>query len=161
MNHLLHTGPLGPMRLAAAGDALAGVWFEGQKHFPPDADGWTLVPQDPLLQEAARQLDAYFAGRLDAFDLPLAAPAGTAFQQRVWDALRTIPRGATESYGALARRLDHPAAVRAVGAAVGRNPWSVVVPCHRVLGRAGAMTGYAGGIERKTALLRLEGALSH
>jgi methylated-DNA-[protein]-cysteine S-methyltransferase len=161
MKYLFHSSPLGPMRLAADGEALAGVWFEGQKHFPQDVSGWTLEPSHPLLCEAARQMDAYFDGRLPSFDLPLAAPAGTAFQQRVWDALLNIPRGATESYGELARRLGHASAVRAVGAAVGRNPWSVVVPCHRVLGKAGALTGYAGGIDRKTALLRLEGALRH
>ena len=161
MKYLVHPGPLGPMRLAAAGGAIAGAWFEGQKHFPQAAAHWEPAPADPLLREAARQLDAYFDGRLPAFDLPLAAPAATAFQQRVWDALLHIPRGATESYGALARRLGQASAVRAVGAAVGRNPWSVVVPCHRVLGQSGALTGYAGGIERKAALLRLEGALPH
>jgi len=161
MKYLVHPGPLGPMRLAAARGALAGVWFEGQKHFPQDLSGWALEPADPLLREASRQLDAYFDGRLPSFELPLAAPAGTAFQQRVWTALLHIPRGATESYGALARRLGQPTAVRAVGAAVGRNPWSVVVPCHRVLGQGGSLTGYAGGIDRKTALLRLEGALPH
>ena len=112
-----------------------------------------------VLREAAAQLVDYLAGRRAAFDLPLDLSHGTAFQQEVWRALRGIPRGATTSYGALGTRVGRPAAMRAVGAAVGRNPISVIVPCHRVIGAGGALTGYAGGLDRKTALLTLEGAL--
>lgn len=150
--------PLGRMLLAATDRGLAGVWFEGQKH-GPDAGGWPEDRAHPVLVEAAAQLRAYFAGERDAFDLPLDLQAGTPFQQSVWNALRAIPTGGTTSYAQLARGLGKASAARAIGAAVGRNPISVVVPCHRVLGTGGALTGYAGGLERKTALLRLEGAL--
>ncbi|HSW20067.1 MAG TPA: methylated-DNA--[protein]-cysteine S-methyltransferase [Ramlibacter sp.] len=150
------SSPLGPMLLAATDLGLAGLWFEGQKHWPEPAALWRAQPDHAVLREAASQLDAYFAGRLRRFDLPLDVQGGTPFQARVWQALMEIERGATLSYGALAERLGQPAAVRAVGAAVGRNPVSIVVPCHRVVGKGGSLTGYAGGLERKTALLRLE-----
>ena len=153
-----YDSPLGRMLLAATGRGLAGVWFEGQKH-GPDSRGWPEDPRHPVLREAAAQLRAYFAGERDGFELPLDLQAGTAFQQSVWAALREIPRGGTASYAQLARRLGRPRAARAIGAAVGRNPVSVVVPCHRVLGTDGSLTGYAGGLDRKTALLKLEGAL--
>lgn len=146
--------PLGRVCLARTAQGLAGLWFEGQKHHP----GELTVPRrddDPLLAEAARQLDRYFAGERSTFDLPLDLQ-GTPFQQSVWQALRRIPPGRTCSYGALAQALGAPSAVRAVGAAVGRNPASLVVPCHRVLGQDGSLTGYAGGIDRKRALLSLE-----
>ncbi|RYF13753.1 MAG: methylated-DNA--[protein]-cysteine S-methyltransferase [Comamonadaceae bacterium] len=150
--------PLGRVLLAATDRGLAGAWFEGQKH-GPDASGWPEDPAHPVLVEAAVQLRAYFAGERDGFDLPLDLQAGTPFQQSVWNALRAIPTGGTTSYAQLARGLGRANAARAIGAAVGRNPISVVVPCHRVVGTGGALTGYAGGLERKTALLRLEGAL--
>lgn len=153
-----HASPLGPMLLAATDTGLAGVWFEGQRH-GPDRAGWREQPEHPVLREARAQLDDYFAGRRSAFDLPLDLQAGTPFQQSVWRALLEIAPGATASYAELGRRLGKPQASRAVGAAVGRNPVSIVVPCHRVLGTGGALTGYAGGLERKRALLRLEGAL--
>lgn len=150
--------PMGTMLLAASDRGLAGVWFLGQRHGPEGAPA-PDAPDHPVLAEAAAQLTAYFAGERDAFDLPLDLAYGTPFQQSVWQALLAIPRGQTTSYAELGRRLGRPQAARAVGAAVGRNPVSIVVPCHRVLGTAGGLTGYAGGIERKTALLRLEGAL--
>jgi methylated-DNA-[protein]-cysteine S-methyltransferase len=153
-----YESPLGRMLLAASDQGLAGVWFVGQRH-GPDSSGWREEPQHPVLREAMAQLQAYFAGERQDFDLPLDLQAGTPFQQSVWDALQRIPRGGTTSYAELARRLGRPQAARAIGAAVGRNPVSVVVPCHRVLGTGGALTGYAGGLERKTALLQLEGAL--
>ena len=153
-----YESPLGTMLLAASDCGLAGVWFLGQRH-GPDSSGWREDPQHPVLREAVAQLTAYFAGERTGFDLPLDLQAGTAFQQSVWDALRAIPRGGTTSYAELARRLGKPQAARAIGAAVGRNPVSIVVPCHRVLGTDGTLTGYAGGLERKTALLQLEGAL--
>ena len=112
-----------------------------------------------MLRQAVSQLAEYFAGHRTRFDLPLDLQGGTAFQRAVWTALLGIPAGQTVSYGAISQRIGKPAAVRAVGAAVGRNPVSVVVPCHRVLGGDGALTGYAGGLDRKTALLRLEGVL--
>ncbi len=146
--------PLGRVRLARTARGLAGLWFEGQKHHP----GELAVPQRPddeLLREAASQLQRYFAGTLARFDLPLDLQ-GTPFQRSVWQALLRIPSGRTCSYGELARSIGAPAAVRAVGAAIGRNPASLVVPCHRVLGTDGALTGYAGGVDRKRALLALE-----
>lgn len=151
--------PLGPMTLAASAQGLCGVWFEGQRHGPSDERlrGFTSVTAHPLLQDASAQLRAYFAGDLNRFDLPLDLSAGTAFQQSVWQALLQIPSGRNQSYGDLARQLTKPKAVRAVGAAVGRNPVSIIVPCHRVLGTGGQLTGYAGGLWRKQALLQLEG----
>lgn len=153
-----YESPLGTMLLAASDRGLAGVWFLGQRH-GPDSSGWREDPRHPVLREAVAQLAAYFAGERTDFDLPLDLQAGTAFQQSVWDALLAIPSGGTTSYAELARRLGKPQAARAIGAAVGRNPVSIVVPCHRVLGTDGTLTGYAGGLERKTALLQLEGAL--
>ncbi len=150
-----YASPLGPMILAAHGKRLAGVWFEGQSH-QPDPANWPQADTDPLLQETIAQLSDYFAGRRQVFDLPLDLGSGTAFQQSVWRALLGIDYGANTSYGALSAAIVKPAAVRAVGGAVGRNPLSIVVPCHRVLGAHGALTGYAGGLERKVKLLQLE-----
>jgi methylated-DNA-[protein]-cysteine S-methyltransferase len=154
---LRYDSPLGPMWLAASDSGLAGAWFEGQRH-GPDRSGWSEQPAHALLRQAAAQLAGWFAGGRQQFELPLDLAAGTPFQQAVWRSLLAIPRGGTTSYAALARALGRPQAARAVGAAVGRNPLSIIVPCHRVLGTGGALTGYAGGLERKTALLRLEGA---
>ena len=153
--HARFQSPLGPMILAATARGLAGVWFEGQRHLP-DCSGWPVEPEHPLLRKAMLQLDEYFAGTRTRFDLPLDMQGGTAFQQSVWQALLSIPPGGTTSYGALSRHVGQGTAVRAVGAAVGRNPLSIVVPCHRVLGSDGSLTGYAGGLERKGELLRLE-----
>lgn len=153
-----YESPLGPMLLAASDRGLAGIWFVGQRH-GPDSRGWREAPDHPVLREAVSQLGAYFAGERTRFDLPLDLQAGTPFQQSVWTALLAIPPGATTTYAALARGLGRPQAARAIGAAVGRNPLGIVVPCHRVLGTGGSLTGYAGGLERKTALLKLEGAL--
>ena len=153
--------PLGEVRLAASSLGLVGLWFDGQRHLPTQLDGpgaWPATDAHPVLREAARQLQEYLGGTRTCFDLSLDLRGGTAFQQAVWRALCTIPRGRTTSYLAIAQALGKPCAVRAVGAAVGRNPVSVAVPCHRVLGRDGSLTGYAGGLERKRALLRLEEA---
>ena len=150
--------PLGTVVLAATDAGLAGLWFDAQRH-APDTTGWRSDDAHPVLRAAAAQLLDFLAGRRTGFDLPLDLSHGTAFQQDVWHALRAIPPGATTSYSALSARVGRPSAVRAVGAAVGRNPISVIVPCHRVIGADGALTGYAGGLERKTALLQLEGAL--
>jgi methylated-DNA-[protein]-cysteine S-methyltransferase len=153
-----YQSPLGAMIVAATGRGLAGVWFEGQRHLP-DSSTWPHQPQHPLLIQAVSQLSEYFGGTRTKFDLPLDLQGGTSFQQSVWQALLAIPRGGTISYGTLSRNIGNSAAVRAVGAAVGRNPLSIVVPCHRVLGGDGSLTGYAGGLERKSALLQLEGAI--
>ena len=147
--------PLGSVRIAARGDAIIGLWFDGQKHDVLPDRSWREAPGDPVLREAARQLRDYLAGRRDRFDLAL-APEGTPFQTSVWRAIAKVPAGGTASYGDLARRIGRPSSVRAVGAAVGRNPLSVVVPCHRIVGSDGSLTGYAGGLERKRALLALE-----
>ena len=150
--------PLGPLLLARTEAGLAGAWFEGQKDHP----GVLPAPQrpdDPLLRAAAAQLADYFAGRSTRFELPLDLH-GTPFQRGVWQALLGIDCGRTCSYGQLARQLGTPKALRAVGAAIGKNPVSVIVPCHRVIGHGGALTGYAGGVARKRALLALEGALA-
>lgn len=150
-----YLSPLGPMLVAATDRGLAGVWFEGQRHMPSHAH-WPHAPAHPVLCQAMAQLAEYFAGTRTQFDLPLDLQGGTAFQQSVWQALLAIPPGGTTSYGTLSQRIGRPSAVRAVGAAVGRNPVSIVVPCHRVVGADGSLTGYAGGLERKTALLQLE-----
>lgn len=155
-----HDSPLGTILLAANTHGLTGLWFEDQRHGPANFAQWRAEPAHPVLTQTRRQLDAYFTRAHTGFDLPLDLSAGTAFQVRVWQALRAIPAGITYSYAALAERIGAPRAVRAVGAAVGRNPVSIVVPCHRVIGASGALTGYAGGLARKTALLRLEGALA-
>jgi len=154
-----YQSPLGTMIVAATARGLAGVWFEGQKHMP-DHSHWPEDARHPVLRQAIRQLEQYFAGTRTAFELPLDLQGGTPFQQSVWQALLAIPPGGTTSYGGLSQRIGKPAAVRAVGAAVGRNPVSIIVPCHRVLGSDGSLTGYAGGLERKSALLQLEGALA-
>lgn len=155
--------PLGDMRLAASPAGLTGAWFvTRQRHLPPDDHiaRWPLAPEHPLLLLASEQLTAYFRSERQAFDLPLDLSGGTPFQQAVWQALLRIASGQTMSYGDLAHRIDRPAAVRAVGTAIGRNPLSIIVPCHRVVGANGALTGYAGGLDRKAALLRLEGGTS-
>jgi len=147
--------PLGPLLLARTERGLAGVWFEGQKDHPGELDA-PEQPNDPMLRAAAAQLDAYFSGRRTRFDVPLDLH-GTPFQRSVWHALLGIGSGSTRSYGDIARQVGSPLAVRAVGSAIGKNPVSVIVPCHRVVGSTGALTGYAGGVERKRALLVLEG----
>ncbi|MES2912955.1 MAG: methylated-DNA--[protein]-cysteine S-methyltransferase [Pseudomonadota bacterium] len=155
--------PLGDIIIAATDKGLAGLWFAGQRHSPPELTGdrppWPSAPQHPVLKKTGVQLKEYFTGKRTQFDVPLDLSGGTAFQQAVWKVLLAIPQGGTSSYGHVSQRIGNPAAVRAVGAAVGRNPVSIVVPCHRVVGSNGSLTGYAGGIDRKTALLKLEGAL--
>ena len=147
--------PLGPLLLARTERGLAGAWFDLQRHHPPRIDAPAPVP-DAILDRAERAFAAYFAGDDADLDLPLDL-VGTEFQRAVWQQLLAIPRGKTTTYGAIARQLGQPSASRAVGAAVGRNPVSVLVPCHRVVGSDGSLTGYAGGLPRKTALLALEG----
>jgi methylated-DNA-[protein]-cysteine S-methyltransferase len=140
--------PLGELLLAGDGRALTAVHMEGSPR-----PGWRRDPD--ALREPEEQLQAYFAGELREFDLPL-APHGTSFQREVWSALREIPYGSTISYAELAAAVGRPDAARAVGAANGRNPIAVVIPCHRVIGASGALTGYGGGLGRKRLLLDLE-----
>ncbi len=147
--------PQGTMVLAARDQRLIGVWFEGQKHFDGIGSTWCEAPESAVLVEAAKQLGEWFAGRRKCFDLPL-APEGSAFQREVWAAIATLGFGETADYGSLAARIGRPRAARAVGAATGRNPLTIIVPCHRLLGRGGALTGYAGGLDRKRALLAFE-----
>ena len=155
---LLHrtTSPWDDLLLAATPKGLCGVWFDNQKHFP-ELKAWP-AGRNTWIDQAQVQLAEYFSGQRRLFDVPLDLGAGTAFQQSVWRAILAIPMGQVVSYGSIAQGLNNPAAVRAVGAATGRNPVGIIVPCHRVVGATGALTGYAGGIDRKIALLQLEGA---
>jgi methylated-DNA-[protein]-cysteine S-methyltransferase len=152
----IHTyqSPIGPLVLSARSDQLVGL------HLPESDDAVPIGTErkTPILARAAKQLAEYFAGKRETFDLAL-APEGTAFQRRVWDALLEIPYGATTSYGAIAQRIGRPAASRAVGAANGRNPIAIIIPCHRVIGANGALTGFGGGLPAKTFLLTHERAL--
>ncbi|WP_122261185.1 methylated-DNA--[protein]-cysteine S-methyltransferase [Ornithinimicrobium cerasi] len=148
--------PVGPLALVSDGTNLTGVFFEEHRHAPGDLGPDTPLTQaPPVLRNAAVQLEEYFRGERQDFDLPVTA-VGTDFQRRVWALLRTIPYGRTWSYGQLAVALGQPGASRAVGLANGRNPVSIVVPCHRVVGSDGAITGYGGGVARKQQLLDLE-----
>ncbi len=154
MTHLLTTSiasPLGPLHLVADGAALIGARLASQGPAEPARTG-----EDAVLARAREQLAEYFAGSRTAFDLPL-APRGTPFEREVWRALAAIPFGETTSYSALAAHLGRPGAARAVGAANGKNPIAIVIPCHRVVGARGALVGYAGGLEAKAWLLRHEG----
>lgn len=150
LNYLYLDSPLGRLRLLSDGKALKRIEFENRQ----DSDG--REQSDPVLDEAARQLREYFAGEREAFSLPL-APDGTEFQRQVWSALEGIPYGESRSYQDIADQVGNRKAVRAVGAANGRNPIPIVVPCHRVIGSNGKLTGFAGGLELKQQLLSLEG----
>ena len=152
------TSPLGDVLLAASEQGLAGVWFvHRQAHMPNDSQ-WTTDDAHPVLCAAAQQLNAYFLGEQQSFDLPLSPAWGTPFQRAVWQALQRIPYGKTSTYGDIARDIGNPKAVRAVGAAIGQNPHSIIVPCHRVVGVNGSLTGFAGGLDRKQYLLEHEAA---
>ena len=163
MNNAAHyyteiASPLGTILVRATARGLTGLYMEEHRHGPSPAERARWTRDEMPFTEARAQLAEYFAGRRTVFDLALdrEAMGGTAFQQRVWSALLDIPYGETISYGELARRIGQPAAVRAVGLANGRNPMSVIVPCHRVVGSGGKLTGYGGGMERKSVLLALE-----
>ncbi len=152
--------PLGPVTLASDGKALCGLWFDGQKYYARGL-GEREERDLPVLRSAEGWLKAYFEG-IDPGPAPALSLEGSAFQKAVWNLLLGIPAGTTVSYGDLAEKLaaltGRPVSAQAVGGAVGRNPVSIIVPCHRVVGRSGSLTGYAGGLERKLALLKLEGA---
>ena len=145
--------PIGPLTLAGDGSTLMHLRMTEQSH-EPDRSGWTPAGADAFA-DVVEQLNAYFAGTLTEFDVDLELH-GTEFQRKVWAALQTIPYGQTRSYGEIAEQIGSPSASRAVGLANGRNPISIIVPCHRVIGVAGSMTGYGGGIDRKKMLIALE-----
>ena len=165
-----YISPLGKIFMASDGEALIGLWMEGQKYFlqtmGPDAQEADL----PIFRQTAAWLDAYFAGKRPQSgngtvsnalpELPRLAPRGSEFRQRVWKLLLEIPYGEVTTYGALAEKLGSSMSAQAVGGAVGHNPISILIPCHRVVGSDGSLTGYAGGIEKKEELLRLEGVLN-
>ncbi|MEO7741494.1 MAG: methylated-DNA--[protein]-cysteine S-methyltransferase [Usitatibacter sp.] len=150
--------PLGPVIAIADDDGIRHVDFVGAKYERRVAREWIEDPANPALRACGSQLAEYFAGTRTRFDLPL-APRGSQFQQRVWGEIARVPYGETISYAELARRAGAPGKARAAGAATGRNPVGVVIPCHRIVGSDGSLTGYAGGLERKRELLELEGVL--
>lgn len=159
-----YASPLGSMLLAAEKEALTGLWLPGQKYYAAGlTEDAAEDPSHPILQTAAEWLDAYFAGEKPEVQALKMAPRGSEFQRLVWELLRDIPYGETTTYGTLAAkaetRLGRKTAARAVGAAVGRNPISIIIPCHRVLGADRSLTGYAGGLDKKEWLLRHEGAI--
>jgi methylated-DNA-[protein]-cysteine S-methyltransferase len=153
MRYRIVDSPVGPLTLAGTGSTLMHLRMVDQTH-EPDRSTW-LTADDTAFSAAVEQLGAYFAGQLTEFDLELAL-AGTEFQRKVWAALRTIPYGETRSYRYIAEQIGSPGASRAVGLANGRNPIGIIIPCHRVIGSTGGLTGYGGGIDRKRTLLALE-----
>jgi len=160
--HTVIDSAVGPLTVVAEDGAIAGLYMDLQRHRPDEDELGEPDPrgrQSEPFKAAADQLDAYFAGELTTFDLPL-APRGSGFQQRVWAALQQIPYGQTASYGELAERIGSRGAARAVGLANGKNPIGIVIPCHRVVGSNGSLTGYGGGLDRKRQLLDLERAVS-
>ncbi len=152
------TSPLGDVVLAATDQGLAGLWFVHRQQHMPDTSCWPTHQTHPTLLSAATQLREYFSGQRQSFNLPIQHAWGTPFQRAVWQALQRIPYGHTWTYGDIAQHIGNPKAVRAVGAAIGQNPHSIIVPCHRVLGANGSLTGFAGGLDRKKHLLALEAA---
>ena len=156
-----YDSPLGPITLAGEDGALTGLWFDGQKYFGAGLPAGTPEGEPPVFRQVRAWLDRYFRGE-DPGPAPPLAPAGTVFQRAVWEVLREIPYGRTATYGQVAqaagRGLGRNTSPRAAGSAVGRTPISLLIPCHRVVGAGGSLTGYAGGLERKEALLKLEGA---
>ena len=150
-----YDSPQGRMLLVANDEGLCGVYFDGQKYLPEVDQAWRRDPKHATLEQAKRELAEYFAGGRKRFDTSL-APEGTPFQRSVWKAISTVAFGETITYGELARRAGSEGSARAAGAATGRNPIGVIVPCHRIVGSDGSLTGYAGGIDRKRALLALE-----
>lgn len=155
--------PLGAMTAAAENGALVGLWFIGQRYYPSATAHWVCTPGHPVFAALRSRLSLYFAGEAVSDGLPL-APQGSPFRMAVWDALRRIPYGTTVTYGDLAREIARARGIasmsaQAIGGAVGHNPITILIPCHRVVGCDGSLTGYAGGLDRKEALLRLEGIM--
>ncbi len=155
VTYTLVPSPLGELRIGVADGAVVGLYMDPHRHAPAVGETWVRDDREPLLVEVVGELAEYFAGDRTSFDVPVRG-AGTAFQQQVWAGLCEIPYGVTISYGELAERIGNPAAVRAVGLANGKNPVSIIVPCHRVIGANGSLTGYGGGLDRKRYLLDLE-----
>ena len=153
----LHDSPTGELLLLSSGEALTALHMTAGKYVPAMNEDW-VRDELPIFVQTKRELDAYFLGTLRAFTIPL-APHGTDFQKRAWIALTKIPYGETRSYGQQAQIVGQPSAVRAIGAANGKNPIGIIIPCHRVIGANGALTGYAGGLHNKEFLLKLEGIL--
>ncbi|BCA56975.1 methylated-DNA--protein-cysteine methyltransferase [Nitrospira sp. KM1] len=151
-----YQSPQGRMLLVADDNALTGVYFSGQKYEPRIGVGWKKHGRHEVLRRAKRELTEYFGGTRRRFTVKL-SPRGTPFQRSVWKVIADIGFGRTLAYAELARRAGHPGSARAAGAATGRNPLCVIVPCHRIIGSNGTMTGYAGGLSKKRALLALEG----
>ena len=152
--------PLGPMTAAVKDEALIGLWFIGQKYYPPQTANWSSEPDHPIFEALKHHLACYFSGKADALEVRL-APPGSPFQKTVWDILLEIPLGQVATYGQIAEHIARTRGLasmsaQAVGGAVGHNPISILIPCHRVVGSNGALTGYAGGLERKAELLRIE-----
>ena len=155
--------PLGEMTAAAKGEALIGLWFVGQKYYPTQTARWIYEPEYPVFKATRNQLVLYFSGKANSFDIRL-APQGSPFQKIVWGMLLRIPMGQVATYGQIAKHVAQARGLvsmsaQAVGGAVGHNPVSILIPCHRVVGFNGSLTGYAGGLDRKAALLRIEKAL--
>ena len=153
-----YASPHGRMLLVATDEGVTGVYFEGQKYHPDIADGWRHDASRAPLRQAKRELAEYFGGERTTFETAT-APAGTPFQHAVWKAISAVGFGKTITYGELARQAGYRGHARAAGAATGRNPLTIIVPCHRIVGSTGSLTGYAGGLDRKRALLTLEGSL--
>jgi len=153
--------PVGTLTVSSDGGSITGLWLEGQKYFARTLGMGSINQNIPIFNDLKKWLDIYFSGRVPDFTLPL-MPAGTPFQKAIWGILCKIPHGQTVTYGAIAKQLEKArkgarTSARAVGSAVGRNPVSIIIPCHRVIGKDGSLTGYAGGISKKLLLLRLEG----
>ena len=154
-----YASPHGQMLLVAVDEGLSGAYFDGQKYLPQVASQWRRDARHAPLRQAKRELAEYFGGERKCFEVVL-APDGTAFQRSVWKAISTVGFGETITYGELARRAGCPGSARAAGAATGRNPIGIIVPCHRIVGSNGSLTGYAGGLDRKRALLALESGIA-
>jgi methylated-DNA-[protein]-cysteine S-methyltransferase len=154
----LYESPHGRMLLVANDEGLSGVYFDGQKYLPKVDPEWRRDARHALLRQAKRELAEYFGGERERFETAL-APEGTPFQRSVWKAISKVGFGKTITYAELARRAGYPGSARAAGAATGRNPISIIVPCHRIVGSDGSLTGYAGGLDRKRALLALESGI--
>ncbi|HZQ47794.1 MAG TPA: methylated-DNA--[protein]-cysteine S-methyltransferase [Verrucomicrobiae bacterium] len=152
--------PIGDLMLVADASALTGLYFAGCDHIPAASQRWTRNAQHPVLQRAAKQLREYFAGKRTTFSLPLGL-VGTDFQEKIWRQIALIPYGKTITYSDLARRVGATQAVRAAGTSTGRNPLSIVIPCHRVVGKNGSLCGFAGGLDKKHQLLEFEKSVVH
>jgi methylated-DNA-[protein]-cysteine S-methyltransferase len=157
-SYSIFKSPVGDLMLVANQSELIGIYFLNCRHVPKAQKTWALDERHPVLQQAEKQLKEYFAGKRNSFSLPMNF-AGTDFQKRVWQEIARIPFGKNLTYSELAKKAGAPNAIRAAGTATGRNPLSIVVPCHRVLTKDGAIGGYAGGLEKKRHLLKLEGIL--